>query len=170
MLANVLKLGVESRWNGLLEILSRTVMAIAEEKLFDVLDGAESGRRVEDYLGNARNETAILFGASCELGGLVANATSSMKHRLRRFGETIGMIYLTRLMKMKNNLKEKNILLQELANKKEKIQNGQDIIKLWEENALAILGTFSPTRYRESFESLIYLNSEATSDKFIREY
>ena len=48
LLAKVLNLGVETRWNGVLDIIARTVMTMAEGKLRHALDGGILESGVED--------------------------------------------------------------------------------------------------------------------------
>ena len=96
LLARVLSLAVEVERIGVLEIISRVVMEMGRGELRQTVEGMMQRVSVDDYFNIIREKTACLFGAACELGGIVMSASASEKNRLRQLGETFGMAFQIR--------------------------------------------------------------------------
>lgn len=96
LLAKVLSLAVEVKRKGVLEIISRVVMEMGRGELRQTVEGMVRRVSVDEYFNIIREKTAGLFGAACELGGIVVSASVSEKNRLRQLGENFGMAFQIR--------------------------------------------------------------------------
>ena len=202
LLTKVLKLGIEAPWSGTLEIISQVVMAMAKAKLKHELQRREHGLCAKDHQNVSRDEKAVLFGASCELGGLVVNANCVEKDQLRTFGETYGMIRQIRddildywnpeegsvesvgedsyegnvtlplllalgevsnyekgalFRKLQTNSGDKRRWILDFIDRKNALKKAQHKLDQFKKNALVILGTFSPSIYRDSLERIVQI-------------
>lgn len=96
LLAKMLALGVGMQNGAVLETVARIVQNISRGELRQTTEGAEENLSVETYLQIVRDKTADLFGAACELGGLMVSASESETDLLRRFGEMYGLVFQIR--------------------------------------------------------------------------
>lgn len=88
------------------EIFAKTMKIIVDGEIMDILF-EQTGRENEPYIQNSRYEqitekdyfemvskkTAVLFQASCEIGGICANANETQANALRNYGFNLGIAF-----------------------------------------------------------------------------
>jgi len=76
-----------------LRLLSDTTTRMAEGEVQQLLNTCDLGVDENRYLGVIRSKTAILIAAACEVGAVLAEATSEQVIALREFGLEIGTAF-----------------------------------------------------------------------------
>lgn len=74
-------------------ILSRAARLVCEGELLQIGARFNAGLTEEDYFDLITKKTAVLFGASTQLGALLAGATEDEGLRMEAFGRSLGIAY-----------------------------------------------------------------------------
>lgn len=77
----------------ILKILSDTTTQLAEGEILQLINTCDLAVNERRYLEVVRNKTAILIAAACQVGGILAQATTEQEHALREFGLEIGTAF-----------------------------------------------------------------------------
>ncbi len=74
-------------------LLARTIARLCEGQLLELRHAFDPDRTVELYLRSIEGKTASLLGASCRIGGLVADIPGPHLDALTTFGHSYGMAF-----------------------------------------------------------------------------
>jgi octaprenyl-diphosphate synthase len=75
------------------QVLTRAGQLICEGELLQVGCRFQAGLSEQDYLDLIEKKTAVLFGASAQLGGLLAGASEPEAQRLEAYGRRVGRAF-----------------------------------------------------------------------------
>ena len=80
-----------TRLPEILKIFNKTAIQACEGQYLDLVYEKKSNVSLEEYLNMIRLKTATLFGASLELGALIAGTTAENRRLIYDFGVNVGM-------------------------------------------------------------------------------
>jgi octaprenyl-diphosphate synthase len=78
---------------GFLNATSTATRRMSEGELLQIQKSKEFNMDEETYFKIISEKTAALFNASCEIGGLSANATAEQVENLKNYGEYVGLAF-----------------------------------------------------------------------------
>lgn len=87
------RLMVESDSIQVLDILANASAIIAEGEVAQLITANDTATSEEDYLFVIRSKTAALFAAACEVGGLIADHSTSATQALESYGANLGIAF-----------------------------------------------------------------------------
>ncbi len=96
LLARVLTLAVETRRDGVMDIIAEAALSIGQGELEQTLCSVSQRIDRNAYFRIIQAKTASLFAAACNLGGLVSDVSPIVCERLRRLGMAFGMAFQIR--------------------------------------------------------------------------
>lgn len=77
----------------MIELLADATAAVCEGEMLELLTAGSPHMSVEDYYQRVGLKTARLMAAACEGGGTLANFPDSAVVALRRYGQSIGLVF-----------------------------------------------------------------------------
>lgn len=77
----------------LAKLFSRTAIEVCEGQQYDIDFESRENVRVEEYLQMIDYKTAVLVGASLQMGAIVANASKENQEKIYQFGRLLGMAF-----------------------------------------------------------------------------
>lgn len=77
----------------LAKLFSRTAIEVCEGQQYDIDFESKEKVQVEEYLQMIDYKTAVLVGASLQMGAIVANATQDNQSKIYQFGRLLGMAF-----------------------------------------------------------------------------
>src|SRR5690554_2611543 len=80
-------------FKALAELFSETAIQVCEGQQLDMDFETREDVRVEEYLKMIEQKTAVLLGASMEMGGIVAKASEEENSLLYEFGRNLGIAF-----------------------------------------------------------------------------
>jgi geranylgeranyl diphosphate synthase type II len=78
---------------GTVDIFSRTAIEVCEGQQLDMNFEMQKDIRIADYVNMISSKTAVLLGASLQIGALIAGAPTVDAHNLYNFGKNIGIAF-----------------------------------------------------------------------------
>ncbi|MFQ6070876.1 MAG: polyprenyl synthetase family protein [Candidatus Aminicenantales bacterium] len=88
-----IELALKSSYSQVIELLAETSARMIEGEIYEYYMSGNLETSEEDYLQIINKKTASLFSASCQLGGIVGNATELEKQSLADYGTKLGMSF-----------------------------------------------------------------------------
>ncbi len=77
----------------LAKLFSRTAIEVCEGQQYDIDFESRENVQVEEYLQMIDYKTAVLVGASLQMGAIVANASQDNQEKIYQFGRLLGMAF-----------------------------------------------------------------------------
>ena len=77
----------------IIRIISDTVRTLCEGELFQILERGNMQLDIDSYLEVLQRKTAVLFGASCKCGALLAGASEKEIANLEAYGSHLGIVF-----------------------------------------------------------------------------
>lgn len=77
----------------IIDLVSQVMRITTEGEIFEIVKSNDLTTTEEDYLKIVEQKTAVLFSASCEIGGLLGNVSEEFSSALRRYGLSIGIAF-----------------------------------------------------------------------------
>lgn len=93
LLAKSLRLIVMTKSPSLLSTISQATENLSIGEMNEVQESHNFDLDEETYLQIISEKTASLFTASCESGAVAAGASNSLRHKLRDYGQNLGMAF-----------------------------------------------------------------------------
>ena len=82
-----------SQFKDLAKLFSRTAIEVCEGQQYDIDFETRDDVTIEDYLKMIEYKTAVLVGASLEMGAIVANAPKELQKGIYDYGRLIGIAF-----------------------------------------------------------------------------
>src|SRR5690554_1656332 len=80
-------------FRNLAKLFSRTAIEVCEGQQYDIDFESRENVQVEEYLQMIDYKTAVLVGASLQMGAIVANASLDNQEKIYQFGRLLGMAF-----------------------------------------------------------------------------
>jgi len=81
------------QFKELAKLFSRTAIEVCEGQQYDIDFETRDDVSIEEYLTMIEYKTAVLVGASLEMGAIVANAPKSLQKEIYEYGRLIGIAF-----------------------------------------------------------------------------
>ncbi|HOI44852.1 MAG TPA: polyprenyl synthetase family protein [Candidatus Aminicenantes bacterium] len=88
-----ISLSLESKHADIIRVLSDISMQMIEGELIEYYHSGNLSLAESEYLDIIRKKTASLFSASCEIGAILAKASSRQRNLLVEYGDNLGMSF-----------------------------------------------------------------------------
>src|SRR3989338_5165512 len=76
-----------------IERITQVMRITTEGEIYEISKSSDLNTTEEDYLKIVEGKTAVLIGASCEIGGILGNVSEEFTAALRQFGRNAGMAF-----------------------------------------------------------------------------
>jgi octaprenyl-diphosphate synthase len=93
LLAKSLRLIVETKSSSLLSTISKATENLSVGEMNEAHESHNFDLNEKTYMQIISEKTASLFTASCESGAVAAGARTRLRHRLRDYGQNLGMAF-----------------------------------------------------------------------------